>query len=210
MRTARCPYSANQRILLLGEGDFSFAAALCLLWGEAPHLVATSLDDSSTAQAKYTSLAENIETVRSAGGAVHFGVDATRPCPKSVRRAAGADGFDRVVFNFPHAGGGQKDKARNVAANQALLRGTFTAGAQLLGAKGEIHLSLKRGEPYDSWQCVAIAKMCGLRVAHCSSFEPAAFPGYAHRRTIGDEHAGAEYGASGAKTYAFSAREGHT
>lgn len=44
----------------------------------------------------------------------------------------------------------------------------------------------------------------------CTHFRPEAFPGYAHRRTIGDEHAGAggpnaEIGAA-SKTYAFVPR----
>ena len=80
----------------------------------------------------------------------------------------------------------------------------------LLCAGGQLHLSLKRGEPYDSWQAVQIAKLCGLRVQSCTPFLPQAFPGYAHRRSIGDEHAGdaaahapnAEIGAN-SKTYAF-------
>ena len=43
-------YSASQSILLLGEGDFSFAAALALLWGDASNLVATGFDDEETAR----------------------------------------------------------------------------------------------------------------------------------------------------------------
>ena len=54
-----------------------------------------------------------------------------------------------------------------------------------------------------------LAKLAGLRVAYCTPFEPGRFPGYAHRRTIGDDHAGAdvdpnaEIRRQGAKTYAF-------
>ncbi|PKI78819.1 hypothetical protein CRG98_000779 [Punica granatum] len=37
-------YSSNHNILLVGEGDFSFAACLARAFGSAPHIVATSLD----------------------------------------------------------------------------------------------------------------------------------------------------------------------
>lgn len=107
------------------------------------------------------------------------------------------------------AGCGIKDHARNVHSNQQLLRSTFQSALGLLAPRGEVHLTLKRGEPYDSWQAVTIAKMVGFRVQHCTPFNPELYPGYAHRRSIGDEHAGnaaqhvanAEIGDS--KTYCF-------
>lgn len=157
-RRPRCPYAAGQRVLLLGDGDFSFAAALGLLWSEAGQLVATSFDDEAEARAKYAGLDENLGTVRSCGAAVHFGVDATHAHAHFALRNRA---FDRVVFNFPHAGAGIKDQERNRATNQALLRGTFASVAQLLAEDGEVHITLKRGEPYDSWNAVAIAKMAG-------------------------------------------------
>ena len=52
-------------------------------------------------------------------------------------------------------------------------------------------------------------RQCGLRVHHCAPFRPELFPGYAHRRNVGDEHAGSsEQHADNAeirqaKTYAF-------
>ena len=52
--------------------------------------------------------------------------------------------------------------------------------------------------------------MCGLGVGHCAPFMPSKYPGYAHRRSIGDEHAGEAFAAESgaARTYALvSARE---
>lgn len=210
--TPRCPYVSNHRTLLLGEGDFSFAAALSILWGDSTNLVATAYDDEDIAIGKYVGLRENVETVRGVGGTVVFCVDATQCHTHALLRRFGL--FDRIIFNFPHAGAGIKDQKRNVATNQSLLRATFTASVQLLAPGGQMHITLKRGQPYDSWGAVVIAKMCGLRVLSCSTFSPEAFPGYAHRRTLGDEHAGdadahlpnAEISV-GAKTYAFVSAE---
>ena len=203
-------YSAGLKTLLIGEGDFSFAAALAITFGECPSLCATAFDDEATLHNKYAAAAENIEMVRSLGGQVILGVDATRlaagqAASVAVRRAAGKQGFDRIVFNFPHAGSGTKDQARNIAEHQALLRGFFcsvTSTSSLLAEQGEVHVTVKRGEPYDSWNVVVLAKLAGLRVRNCVDFVPSRYPGYAHRRTIGDDHAGDGEVTSG-KTYAF-------
>ena len=61
-------------------------------------------------------------------------------------------------------------------------------GPALLASGGEIHVTLAHGPPYDSWDCVLIAKLAGLRVRRCVPFEAARFAGYAHRRTLGDDH----------------------
>lgn len=207
-------YAKDQRVLLLGEGDFSFAAALALLWQDASNLTATAFDDEASCATKYRGLADNVSTIRSLGGTVLFGVDACKShTHKTVAKRAP---FERIIFNFPHTGTGIKDQARNVASNQALLRGTFssclTGGLLAPGGKGELHMTLKKGPPYDSWQPVVIAKMCGLAVRHCAPFRPERFPGYAHRRSIGDDHAGgaqqhvANAEISGARTYCFVPR----
>lgn len=42
-------YSSRHRILLVGEGDFSFALSLARRFGSAHNMVATSLDTQGTA-----------------------------------------------------------------------------------------------------------------------------------------------------------------
>lgn len=41
-------YSSSNKILLVGEGDFSFAACLARVFGSAVNMVATSLDPECT------------------------------------------------------------------------------------------------------------------------------------------------------------------
>ncbi|XP_074293905.1 uncharacterized protein At4g26485-like [Silene latifolia] len=43
----RIPYKSSQKILLVGEGDFSFATCLANVFGNASNLFATSLDSYS-------------------------------------------------------------------------------------------------------------------------------------------------------------------
>ena len=94
-----CPYVADQRTLLLGEGDVSFGAALAIVWGDATNLVATVFDEEALAMQKYANLSENIETIRSLGGLVLFGVDAAKASAVKAVRSRGP--FDRIIFNFP-------------------------------------------------------------------------------------------------------------
>lgn len=182
-------------------------AVLAQSWRDATNLIATAYDDEADASSKYAALAENVETIRSLGGVVLFGVDAAK-CERNKSVAKRAP-YQKVIFNFPHTGLGIKDQARNIASNQELIRGSFQACAGMLGGSSpEVHITLKKGEPYASWNVVTIAKMCGFRVHFCNPFNPILFPGYAHKRTIGDEHAGVGVGPnaeiSGSRTYAFA------
>ncbi|CAK9145044.1 unnamed protein product [Ilex paraguariensis] len=69
-------YSSSHKILLVGEGDFSFAARLAEAFGPASNMVATSLD-------------------------LDCKVDANT---MSHHPLLNVKAFDRIVFNCPHAG----------------------------------------------------------------------------------------------------------
>lgn len=52
-------YSSSHRILLVGEGDFSFSACLARAFGSANNMVATSLDSRGKILPKYFSFLTN-------------------------------------------------------------------------------------------------------------------------------------------------------
>eukprot|EP00967_Tisochrysis_lutea_P084552 scaffold118244_cov32-Tisochrysis_lutea.AAC.1 len=174
------PYAHDtvSHMLLLGEGDLSFAASLATLWGECTRLVATTLQSERESLAQ-ADVEDNIETVRACGGTVLFGVDATRlKTPEAVGRRKG---FDRIIFNFPLVSGGlPKDTPSATSANQALLREIFgnTAAGGLLCPDGELHVTIPRGQPYEQWGLPTLAKLAGLRVKCAIPFDAAAYPGY--------------------------------
>ena len=125
------PYAKDspRRVLLLGEGDFSFGAALATLWGgQCEQLVATTLESEASVLAEGEA-ADNVEMIRAGGGRVLFGIDATSLCtsaPLAVKRR-----FDRVVFNFPLASGAGsgRDPQAATQANQALVRAVCSNAA---------------------------------------------------------------------------------
>ncbi|KAK4699125.1 25S rRNA (uracil2634-N3)-methyltransferase, partial [Phenoliferia sp. Uapishka_3] len=117
------PYKVGEKVLLVGEGNFSFAHSL--LHFDPPvvtpsFVLATSYDTLVAAQEKYPDLMEHVDAIKAAGMTVLFGVDCTNLHKVKDVKDAGA-GWDKVVFNFPHVGLGITDQERNVRANQTLI-----------------------------------------------------------------------------------------
>ena len=101
------PFRPTDKILLIGEGNFSFTRALLvdppaeLEHFPATSITATSYDSEETCYTKYSNAKGIVETLRTRGAEVLFGVDATKlhKCPAFKGRR-----WDKIVWNFPHAG----------------------------------------------------------------------------------------------------------
>lgn len=227
------PFSPNDRILLVGEGDFSFARSLLETHGCAS-LIATSFDKQSALQSKYPQSTSNVRALEEEEGCqVLFGVDATK-----LGRSGELDGggkevrkgnFDRVVFNFPHVGGLTKDVNRQVRYNQGesqiaerplrydlrtdslpeLLVGFFNSVLPLLAPEGSILVTIFEGEPYTLWNIRDLARHVGLTVGRSFKFQASAYPGYKHARTLGNIEGGGGWKGEDrpARTYIFEVNE---
>ncbi|OMJ15830.1 25S rRNA [Smittium culicis] len=246
-------YSAQDKILLIGEGNFSFAKSLAEKLGTGKNILATCLDSEKDLFTKYEDCQDIISRFKELGGTVMFSID----CAKLLKtKAIKSQKFTKIVFNFPHAGAGIADKDRNVRINQDLLLSFFNEASDLLtndntpkkltkkkknlqknlkkrskhyeesdseaetevkiyenpdllefndagddfgledtlpqatqintNVDGEIHVTLKSGEPYDSWNIRSIAKKSGkIAIKTTVKFDVTEYPGYEHRRTIG-------------------------
>ena len=106
-KAATIPFSPTDKILLIGEGNFSFAYALAVNPpSQLQHLppqsiTATAYDTEEECLAKYADVQEKIDALKSKGVSILFGVDATKL--EKVSQLKGKR-WDKVVWNFPHAG----------------------------------------------------------------------------------------------------------
>lgn len=101
------PFNPTDRILLIGEGNFSFARALTI---NAPtsledlppsNVTATAYDTEEDCYMKYPEAQIIVQGLREMGIEVLFNVDATKLDKVSALKGKR---WDRIVWNFPHAG----------------------------------------------------------------------------------------------------------
>ncbi|KAF2259593.1 hypothetical protein CC78DRAFT_620889 [Lojkania enalia] len=124
------PFGVYDNILLVGEGDFSFARSLVIEHGCA-NVTATSYDDEDTVREKYPTFETIRQDLRSLTppAPIHHSIDARNlHTYKNLRRNGEGDtGWDTIAFMFPHTGGLSTDVNRQVRANQALLVDFFAS-----------------------------------------------------------------------------------
>ncbi|XP_054032152.1 ferredoxin-fold anticodon-binding domain-containing protein 1 [Dryobates pubescens] len=170
--------AAVRRVLLLGEGNFSFAASLC---GAAGTCVLATCYESEEEVSGRGGAAENIRRLREGGAEVWFSVDCTKL--KEYFSAEKRE-FDCIYFNFPHCG-----RKAGVVKNRELLAGFFRSSAEVLTEEGEVHVALCNGqggtpadqprrEWHNSWQVVAVAAGAGFILSNVHPFEAETIHGY--------------------------------
>ncbi|KAI1815294.1 hypothetical protein GGS20DRAFT_544356 [Poronia punctata] len=189
------PFSPEDKILLVGDGDLSFAASL-VEHHYCADVTATVFEKTpDELLEKYPHAADNIAKIEAEEGCrVMFGVDATKMAPFTNRsgrgKASGSEGagegiIDRIIFNFPHVGGKSTDVNRQVRYNQELLVSFFQRAIPSLSLGGSIIVTLFEGEPYTLWNIRDLARHSGLQVERSFRFQASAYPGYHHARTLG-------------------------
>lgn len=177
-------YASSQKILLVGEGDFSFALCLARAFGTAYNMVATSLDSLEMLGKKYRNGVENVRELEERGCIVLHGVDATQ---MSQHYFLSTQRFDRVIYNFPHVGFMfPEDSICQIKMNKQLVKG-FLMNAKLLlmSPAGEVHVSHKEGEPYSQWDLAKKAAKVGLAFHQKVPFRRTDYPGYSNKRADG-------------------------
>ncbi|KAJ3046180.1 hypothetical protein HDU99_009814, partial [Rhizoclosmatium hyalinum] len=183
----------NHGILLVGEGDFSFASALCRALDITPQsskgdgrIIATSYDTISDISTKYTT--EAVDRIRLLQRLPNVSVihklDATEM--SSDNRLVSADSLDsfkplhRIVFNFPHVGGGMD---KDVKINRRMLFKFFTQSQILLSLSYEnsgsnanmedfkVFVSLRKTPFYEKFGIQELAEANGFKLTERARFD---------------------------------------
>ncbi|KAM7509073.1 hypothetical protein LguiA_019526 [Lonicera macranthoides] len=178
-------YSSCQRILLVGEGDFSFSLCLAKAFGSARNMIATTIDTQRDLVNKYGNGIENMREIEERGGLVLCGIDAKTMSQHFFLKT---QRFDRIVYNFPHVGFiFPEGNGCQIKLNKRLVKG-FLRNAKVLLRKeeGEIHVSHKDGDPYDKWDLVKKAEKIGLVLHETVAFCKEKYPGYYNKRAHGN------------------------
>ncbi|KAI4989896.1 hypothetical protein ZWY2020_038259 [Hordeum vulgare] len=161
-------YSSAQSILVVGDGDFSFSLALATAFGSGENIVATSLDSYGALTRKYIKAQSNVVELKNMGAKVLHGINAKTMKGHTYLKMRL---FDRIVFNFPHAGfSGKECEMHVVRSHRELVKGFFGNARQLLRPYGEIHISHKTGYPYDGWDIEELASESSLAMVDIVSF----------------------------------------
>ncbi|KAL7186805.1 hypothetical protein ACSBR2_028515 [Camellia fascicularis] len=177
-------YSSSQKILLVGEGDFSFAACLATAFGSALNMVATSLDSQESLMTKYPTASDNLKQLQDLGCTILHEIDGTT---MSLHPRLGFQLFDRIVFNFPHAGFTlREDSSIQIMFHQDVVKGFLSSASGMLTDNGEVHVTHKTAYPFNLWEIDKLAEEVGLCLVEEAWFSRYDYPGYANKR--GDGH----------------------
>jgi hypothetical protein len=137
------------RILVLGDGDFSFSKSIALqnlAQGGKARITATSLDSRANLLAKYGKAKDNLHALeRTQHVRVYHGVDATNLlgtlCPQisTLLSPQKQPPYDAIVWNFPYP---VQMRCRFGIASpgegRALLAGLFSNVGPFLVPEGEV------------------------------------------------------------------------
>ncbi|XP_054796999.1 heavy metal-associated isoprenylated plant protein 41-like [Prosopis cineraria] len=176
-------YSSHHRILLVGEGDFSFSLCLAQSFGSAVNIIASSLDTYDQLLRKYEKAVSNVLALTRLGAMVLHGVDATEMKSHDDLKMKK---FDRIIFNFPHAGfHGKEDSFSLIQEHKNLVRGFFMNARSMLRPDGEIHVNHKTTPPYHYWCIRELGIQSFLCLIECVVFKKEDYPGYNNKRGDG-------------------------
>eukprot|EP00597_Dinobryon_sp_UTEXLB2267_P002175 CAMPEP_0170062282 /NCGR_PEP_ID=MMETSP0019_2-20121128/3562_1 /TAXON_ID=98059 /ORGANISM="Dinobryon sp., Strain UTEXLB2267" /LENGTH=370 /DNA_ID=CAMNT_0010268381 /DNA_START=666 /DNA_END=1776 /DNA_ORIENTATION=- len=208
-------HSDPHSVLILGDGDFSFAVAVSEFIRKDPqkmfsmnfHCVASSLETKAALLAKYPTAEANIHKLNQHRGFhTAFEVDATNITGTYPAAASSSQEdldyspalFDAVIFNFPYAdtlsaGKGRTDSQWDTfwvakGRHMQLLRELFRSSRAVLVNHGAVvYVSLLLNQLV-AWDVEGIAREEGFRLKALYPFNSTLFAalGYSPKRTYSD------------------------
>eukprot|EP01065_Artemidia_motanka_P046209 TRINITY_DN6951_c0_g1_i1.p1 TRINITY_DN6951_c0_g1~~TRINITY_DN6951_c0_g1_i1.p1 ORF type:complete len:953 (+),score=281.08 TRINITY_DN6951_c0_g1_i1:314-2860(+) len=186
-REGEIPFAPGSSILLLGEGDFSFARGLCQRLGGGAGICATTVLTKEETAEKYPLATEAAAMVVAFGGEVAYGFDA---CQKQCYEHLSKMGkeFSAVVLNYPCALGDDGTDDTDAEENSRLLRKVFKYVPLVIESRARIYITVLAGPQLQTWKPsrACLAADTGLRLINRFRFRRGEYPGYVPQLPAGD------------------------
>ncbi|XP_023633415.1 uncharacterized protein At4g26485 [Capsella rubella] len=130
----------------------------------------------------------NVEELEKLGCSVVYGVNVHSMATKPT--LGGSAVYDRVIFNFPHAGFdyGHEHEIKTIMRHQELVRGFMKSARVLVKDEdkgGEIHVIHKTEYPFSEWKLKTLGEKEGLDLIREMEFCLSHYPGYSNKRGSG-------------------------
>ncbi|XP_027357366.1 uncharacterized protein At4g26485-like [Abrus precatorius] len=169
-------YLSSHKILLVGEGDFSFSLCLANAFGTAGNMIATSLDSRVSLGIKYARALSNLTELEALGCTIVHEVDVHTMTQHPLLKN---QVFDRVIYNFPHAGFiGREIDDYQIRLHKKLVSGFLSNAKYLLSSCGQIHITHKTSHPFSNWNIKELAINGDLVLVGEVEFYQHLYPGY--------------------------------
>uniref|UniRef100_A0A803LQD3 25S rRNA (uridine-N(3))-methyltransferase BMT5-like domain-containing protein n=1 Tax=Chenopodium quinoa TaxID=63459 RepID=A0A803LQD3_CHEQI len=132
---------------------------------------------------KYKRAKSNLDSLEKLGASLIHGVDATK---MKLHTDLKMRKFDRIVFNFPHAGfHGTEQSLHLINKHKRLVDGFLYNASHMLRPNGEIHVNHKTSGPFCLWNIEKLASQNSLLLISCVPFKIEDYPGYNNKRGDG-------------------------
>ncbi|XP_045791178.1 uncharacterized protein At4g26485-like [Trifolium pratense] len=198
-------YRSSQKILLVGEGDFSFSLCLARAFGSAVNIVATSLDSREYLVRKYRFASINLTELKDLGCTILHKVDVGNMV---LHEHLKDKKLDRIIFNFPHAGFYYHEfHKRQIRLHRRLVRGFLQNGKEMLTCREQIHITHKTTYPYSEWHIEDLAENVGLFFNEGVEFQQSFYPGYYYNKRGDGSKCDKSFPIGWSSTFKFSCNE---
>mmetsp|Transcript_7230 Transcript_7230/g.9439 ORF Transcript_7230/g.9439 Transcript_7230/m.9439 type:complete len:358 (-) Transcript_7230:950-2023(-) len=186
-------YDVSQKVLIVGDGDFSFSLSLAndrvgSKTGRIDLLTCTSFHTLEHLKEVYPDVETNISKLKEAGAVVIHEVDATKLESNETLKSQAP--FDKIIFNFPcvDVPDGKDGQSYDLEANRLLVSDFLKQSEGLLNLNpqnlGEVHVTHKTKEPFSWWK---IPTLCdplnnSLKYERSVVFDRSCYPDYRPRK----------------------------
>nr|KYP65547.1 Uncharacterized protein At4g26480 family [Cajanus cajan] len=177
-------YDSSQRILLVGEGDFSFSLCLARAFGTGVNITATSMISIRHARQVNQNAIRNLSELDALGCTLVFKVNVytmiRHPLLKNKT-------FDRIIYNFPHSSLIDVKYEQEFRLHKVLVSGFLKNAKGMLKHDGEIQITHKTTYPFTLWNITGLATSEGLSLVGKEKFDKKLYPGYDIKRGAGPQ-----------------------